>query len=79
MRIRHFFLFAGAAIAAASLFASCDPQDKIEGQEEQEQNQESRIELKEGTIREHSFSRGEQWRLYLELSDDESQLFQKLY
>ena len=81
MRIRHFFLFAGVAIAAASLFASCDPQDKIEGQEEQEQeqeqNQESRIELKEGTIREHSFSRGEQWRLFLELSDDESQLFQK--
>lgn len=77
MRIRHFFLFAGVAIAAASLFASCDPQGKIEGQEEQEQNQESRIELKEGTIREHSFSRGEPWRLYLELSDDESQLFQK--
>ncbi len=68
MRIRHFFLFAGAAIAAASLFASCDPQDKIEGQEEQP------FELKEATIREHSFSLGEPSPLSLELTSDETEL-----
>ena len=69
MRIKRLFLFAGVAIAAASLFASCDPQDKIEGQEEQP------FELKEGTVREHSFSRGEPSPLSLELSTDESRLF----
>ena len=69
MRIKRLYLFAGVAIVAAALFAGCDPQDKIEGQEEQP------FELKEGTVREHSFSRGEPSPLSLELSTDESRLF----
>ena len=77
MRIRRSFLFAGAAIVAVALFAGCDPQDKNDGQEEQKQNQEPKVELKEGAVKEHSFSRGNPSPLRLELSDDESQLFQK--
>ncbi len=76
MRIKRFFLFAGAAIAGAALFASCGEKEQIGG-EDDPKNPDSEVVLKDGQVVEHTFVRKAAARIELDMSKDETELFQK--
>lgn len=76
MRIKRFFLFAGSAIAGAALFASCGEKEQIGG-EDDPKNPDSEVVLKDGQVVEHTFVRKAAARIELDMSKDETELFQK--